>query len=180
MKFVETPVSGAFVLELEPRADDRGSFSRAFCTDEFKAHGISMPVVQANLAHTTRKGTIRGMHYQVAPAAEAKLMRCVRGAVYDVLIDLRPDSPTYMQHFGIELSADNGKALYVPPLFGHGYLSLQDNCEMFYMVSEFYTPGAERGARFDDPAFGIDWPVAIDVVSDKDLAWEPFSPESGG
>lgn len=174
MKFIETPIAGAFVLELEPRTDDRGSFSRAFCTEEFEAHGIAMPVVQANLARTTRKGTIRGMHYQVAPAAEAKLMRCVQGAVYDVLIDLRKDSPTYMQHFGLELSAANGKALYVPPLFGHGYLSLTDNCEMFYMVSEFYTPGAERGARYDDPAFGINWPIPVDIISDKDLDWEPF------
>ncbi|MGC1439257.1 MAG: dTDP-4-dehydrorhamnose 3,5-epimerase family protein, partial [Burkholderiaceae bacterium] len=154
MKFTETPIAGAYLLELEPRSDDRGSFSRAFCTEEFAAVGIKMPIVQANLAHTAKKGTIRGMHYQVAPAAEAKLMRCTRGSVYDVLVDLRADSPTYLQHFGVELSADNGKALYVPPLFGHGYLSLEDNCEMFYLVSEFYTPGAERGMRYDDPAIG--------------------------
>lgn len=177
MKFVQTPIAGAFVLELEPHGDDRGSFSRSYCIDEFAKHDIEMPVVQGNLARTTKKGTMRGLHYQVAPAAEAKLMRCVRGSVYDVLVDLRKDSPTYLEHFGIELSADNGLALYVPPLFGHGYQSLQDDVEMFYLVSEFYTPGAERGARYDDPAFGIQWPVPVDVISEKDLAWDPFDPE---
>lgn len=176
MKFVQTPIAGAFVLELEPHGDDRGSFSRSYCVDEFAKHGIEMPVVQGNLAHTAKKGTMRGLHYQVAPAAEAKLMRCVRGSVYDVLVDLRKDSPTYLQHFGVELSSGNGLALYVPPLFGHGYLSLEDDVEMFYLVSEFYTPGAERGARYDDPAFGIQWPVSVDIISEKDLAWDPFDP----
>lgn len=179
MKFIETPIAGAWVLELERREDDRGWFARAFCTDEFEAHGIRMPVVQANLASTRSRGTLRGLHYQVPPAAEAKLMRCVRGRVYDLLVDLRPDSPTYLRSFGVELSARNGHALYVPPLFAHGYLTLEDDCEMFYLVSEFYTPGAERGIRYDDPALGIAWPIEPTVVSEKDLSWPAFEPVPG-
>ncbi len=178
MKFHQTPVQGAWLIELEANGDDRGFFGRAFCTEEFKAHGIDMPVVQANLANTVQRGTLRGLHYQVAPAAEAKLMRCVRGSVFDVLVDVREDSPTYLKWFGVELSARNHQALYVPPLCAHGYLTLEDDTDMFYLVSEAYTPGAERGARWDDPAFGIDWPITPVVLSEKDSQWEPFTPAS--
>lgn len=176
MKIQPTGVEGAFLIELEPRGDERGSFARAFCTQELAQAGISMPVVQANLARTTQAGTLRGLHYQVAPAAEAKLMRCVRGKVFDVIVDVRPDSPTYLKWVGEELSAENGKALYVPPLCAHGYMTLQDDSDMFYLVSEFYTPGAERGACWDDPAFKIDWPRDPVVISDKDRQWEPYRP----
>tara|TARA_R110002049_G_scaffold174351_1_gene341560 strand:- start:915 stop:1451 length:537 start_codon:yes stop_codon:yes gene_type:complete len=176
MKFAPTGIEGAFLIELEPRGDERGDFARAFCTEEFAKAGIEMPVVQANLANTVKAGTMRGLHYQVAPAAEAKLMRCVRGAVFDVLVDVREGSPTYLKWFGVELSAANRQALYVPPLCAHGYLTLQDDTDMFYLVSQAYTPGAERGARWDDPAFGIEWPIEPTVFSDKDLQWEPFVP----
>ncbi|MGH1359698.1 MAG: dTDP-4-dehydrorhamnose 3,5-epimerase [Burkholderiaceae bacterium] len=179
MKFHSTSVEGAWLIDLESRADDRGSFGRAFCTEEFKAQGIEMPVVQANLANTVKRGTMRGLHYQVAPAAEAKLMRCVRGSVFDVLVDVRENSPTYLKWFGVELSADNQQALYVPPLCAHGYLTLEDNTDMFYLVSEAYTPGAERGACWDDPAFAIDWPITPVVLSEKDRQWAPFTPVSG-
>ena len=174
MKFTPTGIEGAWLIDLEPRGDDRGSFARAFCSEEFAEQGIQMPVVQANLANTVKRGTMRGLHYQVAPAAEAKLMRCVRGAVFDVLVDVREDSPSYLKWFGAELTADNRQALYVPPLCAHGYLTLADDTDMFYLVSEAYTPGAERGARFDDPAFSIQWPITPTVLSDKDLQWAPF------
>lgn len=176
MKFTETGIAGAWLIELEARGDERGSFGRAFCIDEFKAQGIDMPVVQGNLANTVKSGTLRGLHYQIAPAAEAKLMRCVRGSVFDVLVDVREDSSTYLQWFGVELSARNQRALYVPPLCAHGYLTLRDDTDMFYLVSEAYTPGAERGACWDDPAFGIQWPMTPTVLSDKDRQWAAFEP----
>lgn len=176
MKFSETGVAGAWLIEPEPRSDNRGTFARAFCRDEFAVHGIALPVYQTNLVQTYRRGTLRGMHYQVAPAAEAKLMRCVRGKAFDVLVDLRLDSPTYLTWFGVELSAENGLALYVPPLCAHGYLTLQDETDMYYLVSEAYTPGAERGARFDDPAFGIEWPIDPVLLSDKDKQWDAYVP----
>ena len=171
MKFTETKLKGAFVIELEERTDDRGFFARTFCAREFEEHGLKTSLVQSNMSYNHKKGTMRGMHYQVAPAMEAKLVRCTRGSVYDAIVDLRPDSPTYLQHFGLELSADNHKALYVPEMFAHGYLTLTDGAEVFYQVSEFYTPGTERGLRYNDAALGIEWPVAIEVISEKDAAW---------
>jgi dTDP-4-dehydrorhamnose 3,5-epimerase len=171
MKFTETKLKGAFIIELEERTDSRGFFARTFCAREFEEHGLKPAVVQCNMSFNHKKGTMRGMHYQIAPATEAKLVRCTRGAVYDVIVDMRPNSPTYLEHIGVELTADNRKALYVPEMFAHGYLTLTDGAEVFYQVSEFYTPGTERGLRYNDPALKIEWPVAIEVISEKDAAW---------
>lgn len=171
MIFTETPLKGAFVVDPDPRGDDRGFFARAFCAQEFEAHGLKPVVVQANTSFNHKAGTIRGLHYQTPPAAEAKFMRCISGAIYDVIVDIRPDSPTFRQHFGVELSAENRRALYVPEMFAHGYLSLTDGAEVYYTVSEFYTPGVEGGYRYDDPALGIEWPIPVTVVSEKDAAW---------
>ncbi len=177
MKFTETKLKGAFIIELEERSDSRGFFARTFCAREFEEHGLKPAVVQCNMSYNHKKGTMRGMHYQVEPAMEAKLVRCTRGAVYDVIVDMRPDSPTYLEHIGVELTADNRVALYVPEMFAHGYLTLVDGAEVFYQVSEFYTPGTERGLRYDDPALGIDWPVPIEVISEKYAAWALMSKE---
>lgn len=174
MIFTETKLKGAFILDLEQREDDRGFFARTFCAKEFEAHGLKPSVAQCNLSFNHKAGTMRGMHYQIPPAAETKLVRCTRGAIYDVIIDLRPDSPTYMEYIGVELSEDNRRALYVPELFAHGYLALTDGAEVGYQVGEFYTPGYERGIRYDDPAFNIEWPMSVVVISDKDAAWGPF------
>lgn len=174
MIFTETKLNGAFIIDLDLRADDRGAFARSFCMQEFEQHGLKPSVAQCNLSFNYKAGTLRGMHYQVPPAAETKLVRCTKGAIYDVIIDLRPESPTYMQHVGVELTADNHRALYVPELFAHGYLALSDGAEVCYQVGEFYTPGYERGLRYDDPTFGIEWPMPIAVISEKDAAWTPF------
>jgi dTDP-4-dehydrorhamnose 3,5-epimerase len=175
MIFHPTKLQGAFIVDLEPREDQRGYFGRAYCAKEFAAHGITTGVVQANMSGTLRQGTIRGMHYQSAPASEPKFIRCVRGAIYDVIIDMRTDSPTYLQHIGVELTAANRRAIYVPDMFAHGHQALVDDVEIFYLVGEFYTPGCEQGVRFDDPAVGIQWPVPVTVVSDKDKAWSLLS-----
>ncbi len=159
------------VVELDRKEDDRGFFARGFCAREFETHGLSSRVMQANLSFSAKRGTLRGMHYQVPPASEPKFIRCVRGAIWDVIIDMRPDSPTYRQHFGIELSAENRMALYIPDLFAHGNQALTENVELFYLVGEFYTPGCERGIRYDDPAIGIDWPLPVTVISAKDQSW---------
>jgi dTDP-4-dehydrorhamnose 3,5-epimerase len=171
MIFSETKLPGAFIVELEKKPDDRGFFSRAFCAREFAEHGVKWQVAQANLSHNHTKGTIRGMHYQVPPATEPKFIRCIRGAVWDVIIDMRPESPTYLDHFGIELSADNYTALYVPDMFAHGNQALTDGAELLYLVGEYYTPGYERGVRYDDPAIGIDWPIPVTIISEKDATW---------
>ena len=182
MIFTPVPVAGAFLVDLEPRTDPRGSFARAFCRSEFADAGISMEIRQCNLATTVNAGVVRGLHYQAAPYGEAKLMRCIRGAIYDVILDLRLESPTYKHWFGVELTADNRKALYVPEGFAHGYLTLVDDSEVFYPVSQFYTPGAERGVRWDDPAFAINWPTERIlsaggnlVLSDKDKNWPDYT-----
>ncbi|MBD2091134.1 dTDP-4-dehydrorhamnose 3,5-epimerase [Microcoleus sp. FACHB-1515] len=174
MIFTETKLKGAFVIDLELRTDDRGGFARTFCAQEFAAHGLKPSVAQCNLSFNHKAGTLRGMHYQLPPAAETKLVRCTKGAIYDVIIDLRSDSPTYMQHIGVELTADDRRALYVPELFAHGYQTLTDDAEVIYQVGEFYTPGYERGLRYDDPAFGIQWPLPVTVISEKDRAWKSF------
>jgi len=178
MKFIETSLQGAFVLELEPRSDDRGFFSRAFCAREFESHGLKPQFVQCNLALTRQKATLRGLHYQTPPAAEAKFFRCIQGANYHVIVDLRPESRTYGQHVGIELSAENHRGLYVPELFAHGYQSLVDNSEALYQVSEFYSPNCEQGLRYDDPVLNIHWPLPVSKVSDKDLAWPTWQRQS--
>ncbi|UIE37727.1 dTDP-4-dehydrorhamnose 3,5-epimerase [Leptodesmis sichuanensis] len=174
MIFTETKLKGAFIVDVELLADQRGAFARTFCAQEFEQHGLKPTVAQCNLSFNHKAGTIRGMHYQIPPAAETKLVRCTKGAIYDVIVDLRPASPTYRQHIGVELSADNRRALYVPELFAHGYQALTDGAEVVYQVGEFYTPGYERGLRYDDPAFGISWPLPVTVISEKDASWPLF------
>lgn len=173
--FEPAPLAGAWVVAPDPRTDERGFFARAFCQREFAAHGLETGLVQANVSGSRHAGTIRGLHYQVAPAEETKLMRCIRGSVWDVVVDLRPESPTFGQWFGTELSADNRRQLYVPRGFAHGYQTLVDDAEMFYLVSAFHSPEHERGIRWNDPAFAIDWPVRDSLhLSPKDRAWPDF------
>jgi dTDP-4-dehydrorhamnose 3,5-epimerase len=171
MRFVETELAGAYVIEAELREDDRGYFARAFDASLFEQHGLNPFNAQSNLSHNHRRGTMRGLHYQLPPATETKYIRCVRGAIYDVIVDMRPESPTYRQHIGVELSAANARALYVPGMFAHAYLTLEDDSAVMYQVGEYYTPGQERGLRYDDPALGIEWPIDIQVISEKDRAW---------
>lgn len=167
----EIVLQGAFVVDLEEKHDHRGFFARTFCGKEFEQHGLKPVVAQCNLSYNYKKGTLRGMHYQISPAAETKLIRCTKGAIYDVIIDMRPESPTFLQHFGVELSADNRRALYVPEMFAHGYQALTDDAEVVYQVGEFYTPGYERGLRYDDPFFNIQWPLKVTEISEKDMNW---------
>jgi dTDP-4-dehydrorhamnose 3,5-epimerase len=169
--FTETKLEGAFVLDIDAREDNRGFFARAFCQHEFEEHGLKPVIAQANLAFNRRKGSVRGMHFQFPPAAETKLVRCTRGAILDIIVDLRPESPTYLDHVAVELTADNHRALYVPERFAHGYQVLEDVTETSYQVGEFYTPEAEGGLRYDDPALGLAWPLPVTEMSDKDRAW---------
>jgi dTDP-4-dehydrorhamnose 3,5-epimerase len=180
MIITETKLKGAFTIDLELRADDRGAFARTFCAQEFEKEGLKPIVAQCNLSFNHKAGTLRGMHYQIPPVAETKLVRCTKGAIYDVIIDLNPDSPTYGQHIGVELTADNRRALYVPEMFAHGYQALTDAAEVVYQVGEFYTPGYERGIRYDDPTFNIQWPIPVSVISEKDEAWPKFEAVSVG
>lgn len=168
MKFFETPLKGAFTIELEKREDDRGFFARTFCVDEFKNAGLETKIVQTNMSRTLKKGTIRGMHFQLPPHQETKLVRCTRGAIYDVIIDIRPDSPTFKKWFGVELTSENHKMLFVPRGFAHGFLTLTDDCEVMYEVSEAYAPGFEGGIRYNDPSIGIQWPIEVTDHSEKD------------
>jgi dTDP-4-dehydrorhamnose 3,5-epimerase len=180
MIFIETKLSGAFIVELERREDHRGFFARAFCQHEFAAHGLQSVIVQANIAFNKKAGTLRGMHFQFPPAAETKLVRCTRGAILDIIVDLRPDSPTYLQHVAIELTADSHRALYVPQRFAHGYQTLEDRTETSYQVGEVYTPTAEGGLRHDDPRLGLRWPRPVTEISPKDAGWillEAYEPE---
>jgi dTDP-4-dehydrorhamnose 3,5-epimerase len=174
MKFTEAKLKGAFIIEIEKLSDDRGFFARSWCQKEFEDHGLISRLVQTNVSSNRKKGTLRGMHYQMAPYQECKLIRCTRGAIYDMIIDLRPDSATYKQWTGVELTADNYSMLYVPEDFAHGFLTLTDNTEITYQVSQFYTPGSEKGIRFDDPAFNIQWPLEVTIISDKDRTWPDF------
>lgn len=176
MKFVSTPIAGVAVLELEERRDERGFFARSFCQDEFTAHGLRPEVLQCNLSYNVQAGTLRGMHYQLAPATEAKLVRCISGAIVDIIVDLRSDSPTFRQHVAVELSAANRRSLYVPPMFAHGFQTLVDHTEVLYQVSERYTPGQERGLRYDDPALGLTWPLPVTAISEKDAGWPLLEP----
>ena len=171
MHFEPTPLTGAYLVHLEPRADARGAFARAFCAQEFGAQGLETHFVQANISTNSHTGTVRGMHFQRAPHAEVKLVRCIKGVVYDVIVDLREGSPTRHRCFGAELSEDNGLAMYVPKGFAHGYQALSDGAAVFYLVSAFYAPQAEGGLRHDDPALSIAWPRAVTDVSAKDAAW---------
>jgi dTDP-4-dehydrorhamnose 3,5-epimerase len=177
MLITDTGLSGLKVVRFERRSDDRGHFARTFCAREFQAAGLDPTVVQANLAFNRHAATVRGLHFQVPPAAETKLVRCTRGAILDVAVDLRPESPTFLRHFAVELTPDNDLALFVPARFAHGYQVLQDDSEVTYQVGEYYSPGHERGLRFDDPRLGIRWPLPPKHVSAKDSAW-PLLDES--
>jgi dTDP-4-dehydrorhamnose 3,5-epimerase len=170
--FTETNLRGAFIIDLERREDSRGFFARAFCQKEFADHGLNPAVVQANVSSNHRKGTLRGMHFQFPPWAEVKVVRATRGAIVDVIVDLRPESPTYLQHVAVELSADSGRALYVPERFGHGYQTLENGTEVFYLVSQFYSPASDGGLSPLDPRLGIRWPLPVSEVSAKDAAWK--------
>ena len=174
MKFTPTELAGATVIDLERREDARGWFARVYCEREFAQAGLPVRVAQTNMSLTRRKGTVRGMHFQVAPYAEDKLVRCVQGAIWDAIVDLRPDSPTYCRWIGVELSEANGRMLLVPKGFAHGFVTLTDDCAVASPASEFYTPTAERGLRHDDPAFGIAWPVPVVDMSDKDRTWPDY------
>jgi dTDP-4-dehydrorhamnose 3,5-epimerase len=174
MLFTKTALEGAYIIDLDMKPDHRGAFARTFCAEEFEKHGLKPTVAQCNLSFNHKKGTLRGMHYQVLPAAETKLVRCTQGAIYDVIIDMRPESPTYLAHIGVELSAENRRALYVPEMFAHGYQALTDGAEVVYQVGEFYTPGYERGIHHQDPAFAIEWPLPVTEISEKDAAWPLF------
>ena len=175
MIFLETALQGAFIIEPERVEDERGFFARTWCQREFAERGLSSRLVQCNISFNKGRGTLRGMHYQVAPSQEGKLVRCTKGAVYDVIIDLRPDSPTYKQWEGVKLTAESRRVLYVPENFAHGYQTLLDETEVFYQVTEYYSPDCERGVRYDDPAFNIKWPMKVEVISEKDGSWPNYT-----
>lgn len=179
MIFTETALKGAFVIDPEPVKDDRGLFARMWCQQEFAAQGLSATWVQSSISFNSRKGTLRGMHYQAAPYEEVKLVRCTMGTIYDVIVDLRPNSATYAQHVGVTLSAENRRALYIPKQFAHGFLTLDDKSEVSYHMSEFHVPASACGFRWDDPTFGIQWPEAIMVMSEKDRSWPVFTSRQG-
>lgn len=176
MRFSPLAVSGARLVEAEPHVDDRGSFARAWCRREFAGAGLDVDFVQANVARSRAAGTLRGLHWQEEPHAEAKLVRCTRGAVYDVIADVRPGSPTFLEWSGVELEAGDGRQVFVPAGCAHGYQALREGTEIFYMVSAYYAPESERGIRWDDPAFEVEWPMAPTEVSDKDRSWPAFEP----
>lgn len=171
MRYTPTPLGGAYVIDIEPIGDARGYFAYLFESTEAREHGLRTDVVQVKLSSNKYKGTLRGMHLQTAPAEEAKLVRCIRGAVYDVIVDFRTDSPTHLQHFGVELSAENKRAIYVPYLFAHGYQTLTEDADVMYQVDRPYSPKHEMGLRFDDPALKIRWPLEVTQISDKDRSW---------
>ena len=172
MIFTEAMLKGAFVIDIERREDSRGFFARGFCQHEFEAHRLKPTIAQGNIAFNHKKGTLRGMHFQFPPAAETKLVRCTRGAILDIIVDLRPESPTYLQHVAVELNEDNGRALYVPERFAHGYQVLRDKTETSYQVGEFYNPGCEGGLLHNDSRLGLRWPLPVEEISDKDRHWK--------
>jgi dTDP-4-dehydrorhamnose 3,5-epimerase len=178
LRFEPTPLPGAWLIELDRLVDERGWFARAFDRDEFYARGLNPEIVQCNLSHNAQRDTLRGMHYQAEPHGESKLVRCVRGAVFDVAVDLRRDSPTFCRWHGVELSAENGCAFYIPAGFAHGFQTLEDGCEVLYQMGHSYIPDAARGVRFDDPAFAIGWPDPDGprIVSERDASYPPFVP----
>ena len=174
MIFTETRLKGAFIIDLERREDERGFFARTFCQNEFREKGLKPVIAQTNIASNLRKGTLRGLHFQYPPKAETKLVRCTRGAILDIIIDLRPESRTFLDHIAVELNHDNMTALYVPERFAHGYQALQDATDTTYQVGEFYAPSAEGGLRYDDPTLNLCWPLPASVISPKDQAFRPF------
>jgi len=177
MRFLETGIAGAWLIEPEPHLDDRGRFMRAWCADEFSRHGIDFLPLQGNAVFSKARGTLRGLHFQKAPAIEAKLVRCTRGAVFDLVLDLRVESTTYRKWYAAQLTPENGKMLYVPERCAHGCQALADDTEIYYLASEYYTPGMAFGARYDDPAFAIDWPLPATAVSHQDRTWPLLSGE---
>jgi len=176
MIFHKTKLAGVFEIYIEPKTDERGFFARSWCRQEFEREGLNPNLAQCSISFNSRKGTLRGMHYQADCYAEAKLVRCTQGAIYDVAVDMRPHSATFMRWIGAELTAANRHALYIPEGCAHGFLTLEDNTEVFYQISESYHPEAARGARWNDPAFGIAWPGAVEVISDRDRTYPDFEP----
>lgn len=174
MIFHQTKIPGVFEIEVDPHSDERGFFARSWCQKEFDAKGISAKTVQCNVSFNVRRGTLRGMHYQAMPHPEAKVVRCTRGAIYDVVLDLRPESPSYKGWIGVTLTSENRRMVYVPEGCAHGFLTLEDDTEVFYQMSEFYYPELARGIRWDDPAFQIVWPVEVEVISDRDRTYPNF------
>ena len=176
IRFKETKLKGAFVIDPERFNDDRGFLARSFSFKEFETHGLNPRIAECNISFSRKRYTVRGMHFQKPPDAQAKLVRCTKGAIYDVIIDLRPESPTFKQWIGEELTAKNRRMLYVPEGFAHGFQTLEDDTEVFYQISNFYTPGSEGGVRWNDPVFGIDWPAAPRIISDRDAGYPDFRP----
>jgi dTDP-4-dehydrorhamnose 3,5-epimerase len=174
MTFYETKLSGVFEIHLQPQPDERGFFARTWCQKEFESHGLNSQLVQCSVSFNTRKGTLRGMHHQAAPYPEAKLVRCTQGAIYDVVVDLRPQSPTFKDWIAVVLTAENRNMVYVPEGCAHGFLTLKDQSEIFYQMSEFYHPESARGVRWDDPAFRIDWPEKVEMISERDRTYPNF------
>jgi dTDP-4-dehydrorhamnose 3,5-epimerase len=172
--FAETNLKGAYVVEAEPRTDERGFFARTWCRREFEEHGLNPRLVQCSISFNIRKGTLRGMHYQEAPFEEAKLVRCTAGAICDVIVDVRPDSPTFKKHLTVVLSAKNRRMLYIPESFAHGFITMEDNTEVFYQMSEFYSPESARGFRWNDPFFDIRLPLEVAVISERDRSYPDF------
>ena len=175
MRFIQTPLAGAYLVEPELIADERGFFARSYCRDEFTAKGLNPNLAQCNISYNKLRGTLRGMHFQKAPHAETKLVRCTQGAIYDVIIDLRSDSRTFAKWFGVELTAENRNALYVPEDFAHGFITLKDDTEVLYQMSEFFHAEYAAGVRWDDPVFSIQWPVEVKVISERDQNYPAFS-----
>jgi dTDP-4-dehydrorhamnose 3,5-epimerase len=176
MIFTETKLDGAYIIDIEKRQDERGFFARSWCIKEVELHGLDAQCIQANISNSANRGTLRGMHYQIAPFREAKLVRCTRGGIFDVIIDLRTDSATYTDWMGVELTAKNYRMLYVPEGFAHGFLTLENDTEVTYQVSQFYHPESERGVRYNDPVFAIEWPREVLVISEKDNSWPGYVP----
>ena len=175
MRFIPIHLAGAYLIEPEPISDERGFFARTYCRDEFAAKGLNPDLVQCNISYNKTRGTLRGMHYQKAPYAEAKLVRCTQGGIYDVIVDLRNDSRTFTQWFGVELTVENRKALYVPEGFAHGFITLKDDTEVLYQMSEFFHAECAAGVRWDDPVFSIQWPIDVKVISERDCAYMGFA-----
>lgn len=174
MNFIQTKLAGAYIVEIEKQKDERGFFARSWCRNEFETHGLNPNLAQCNISFNGKKGTLRGMHFQMEPFEEAKLVRCTMGSLYDVIVDLRQNSPSFGKHLGIILTPDNRRMLYVPEGFAHGFLTLDDNTEIFYQISEFYAPKYARGFRWNDPAFGIEWPSGVKIMSDRDRNYPDF------
>jgi dTDP-4-dehydrorhamnose 3,5-epimerase len=172
--FTETHLKGAYIIDIEKLEDERGFFARSWCLREFEAHGLNPNLVQCNISFNTHRRTMRGMHYQGKPFEETKLIRCTMGSIYDVIVDIRPNSPSFKQHLGVILSPENRRMLYIPEGFAHGFLTLEDKTEIFYQMSEFYAPDHARGFRWNDPAFGIEWPENVLIISDRDRDYPDF------